>query len=172
MTTRGHHGLLMASGGGGSAPHKMWRIAVTANYGYAGTQFGEIKMMTLASDADLTSPSDASSKAFASSRYPGYGGSQAFDDNNTTVWFTNVAPSPGAPQYIGWKFGTGTPAAVSRFYLMPCPTGSVLSIAPKDFRFEWSDDSTDGTDGTWTVEWSVAGAPAWAADEGRTYSHP
>lgn len=158
MTTRGHHGLLMAGGGGGVA-YRYYRILCTANNGHPNyLAICEVEYRATHGGADLTSPSSAAAGAATASDVEtasGWAGSIkcAFDNviiytgPGTAQWLSNnTPPSVGSPKWLKYDFGT--PTVVTEMALIGSHTAdsNPSQTAPKDFKVQGSNDNSSWTD--------------------------
>lgn len=72
------------------------------------------------------------------------------------TWITNTVPNG----FIGYKFTAAK--AVNKYQIYP--DGFDLNRAGKDWVFEGSNDSTNGTDGTWDTLDTQTGISDWSVD--------
>lgn len=153
-------------------PKKAWRLYITANNGGDYHQALEVEFRTSvggASIAKLGIP-------FASSSYTGgYSPYFAFDGDKTKTavpdeW-ASAAGTGSVPGFIGYICPDDAQVNEVAFWNRVGSSGSVTS-APKDFIVQSSIDTTNGIDGTWVDEWTVAGQTGWTAGELRTFARP
>ncbi len=79
--------------------------------------------------------------ALGTTHYVGYEPSKAFDENNTTWWAT---PNGTVSDKISYQLLSG---AIATKYAI---TAYLNDRAPKDWKLQGSNNSTNGTDGIWT----------------------
>jgi hypothetical protein len=151
---------------------RYWRVHASTTSG----AWNEVSITELvfkdASGALLTSPSNAASKAFATSiNSAETAASKAFDSDTTTYWMSQPASSgEGVGQHaaIGWDFGV-IGAAVKTVTITGgggAATGSSRNESPSAFTVETSNDKA-----TWTVAGSFT-STGWADAETRTFNLP
>ncbi|PQP82455.1 hypothetical protein C0Q44_13510 [Paenibacillus sp. PCH8] len=102
----------------------------------------------------LTSDIHAEGNAFASSVYSGeylYSAWKVFDRDKKTGVYNSRWSTTGTSGYIGFNFTEGN--VVNGYSLMTLSSGSSnwITAMPKDWTFEGSEDTTNGSDGTWIV---------------------
>ena len=109
------------------AAHRYWRIrSPTADpYGLS-----EVEMRTVTGGPDVTTGGTAIASAF----YTGGGGfppSNAFDNNNATLWTTFTVARPVGGHWIGYDFGAGNEKDILEFTLRSRSDG-FANEAPTD----------------------------------------
>lgn len=120
----------------GGAGHRFWRLYVTA-----GTSYVQLKNFEMYADIGGTVDLCEGGTPFASAALDGYGPEKAFDTPGAgSGWATNEKPC-----WVGYDFGT--PSSVAEYSLFWPGVGE----KPTAFAFQYSDDSTNGLDGTWTT---------------------
>lgn len=141
------------------ATHVYWRILITdASGSYSKT--AEIRMY----DSSGTSLCSGGTIT-ASSNYPGYPPSNAFDGNTTTFWHTNNIPTSGSPEWIEYQFASAVDVAVFELMRYTNDTGPTgLKLQYSDNNSTWTDataalTTTYGTGEQWKI-WAVATPPA------------
>ena len=98
---------------------------------------------------DLTTPADVATKAFSDSELnASHLNDSAFDDNLDGVNNRWAADGSAFPHWIGWDFGSGNEEIINSYSMLSRNDGSWLEI-PNDWIVQGSNDSTNGTDGTW-----------------------
>ena len=140
------------------APHKYWRLHVTAHNGNANVSVTELRFLDPISGAVIPV---STTTAFASSEYhSGYAAAYAFDNNFGTRW---AAYGPGDPVPVFVGNVLPGPYAISAFTII----GAGPTDGPKDFSIQSSDDGI-----TWTDEWFVADQTSWTSNQSRTFIRP
>lgn len=138
----------------GGAPHRYWRVLITANDGspsYCGAS--EIELRGAAGGPDLTTSVNANIHTSASS--------SVNSDNQPANAFNNLLDSGWlsavpSTSWVRWDFtsqGIG-PQSIAEVTI----TGSwnVPSASPRDFQLQWSDNGT-----AWTTVKTVTGQTGW-----------
>lgn len=135
------------------AAHRYWRLTVTAVDGGTSVHIGEIEMRTTPGGPDVCSGGTASASASLAGTSP----AGAFDNHLYTRWGMNV----GAP-WIQYDFGAGNAQDIVEFCIIP---GSLLTQAPRNFTFAYSDDGSSFT--TWGTYTNITG---WGYGQRRTFN--
>ena len=162
MTTRGHHGLLLAPvGGGGGATHSYWKLSISAVQSGAYVSIAKIEFRATPGGADQA----VGGTAFSSSDYnPSYVAANAFNGNPGDEWANGIgAPFP---HEIGYHFPS--PVAVGELAVLSTDAAyGGPNERPKDWAVLWSDDGV-----TYTVERTVTAQTGWGDSELRLYAVP
>ena len=153
------------SGGGGSgSAHKAWRIAITsteANDGPCSTV--HFNMAATAGGANVAL--NANGTGFSDAAESGHPTTAAFDGDEGTFW--------GGPTtftaHIGMVYST--PQIVLEVGLEASSDGYWRPRTPMNFKVQYSDDTTTGSDGTWTDAWTVTQTATWGSAEARTFDN-
>jgi hypothetical protein len=85
---------------------------------------------------------------------------------DTSLYNPLILPTLGAPIIVAKKFNT--PLKIDS-YRMGSGASTTLDKSPKAWTVEFSDDSTDGQDGTWTVYDTQTNQTGWSIGEFRTF---
>jgi hypothetical protein len=109
----------------------------------------------------MTSETAPSGNVYKSSQSGGNNAWQCFDKNIATYW-ESLASS--LPTWIAYKF---TSAKILSRYTVT--VRSVAARAPKTFKLQGSNDSTNGADGTWEDLDTRLDENTWGSGEKRTY---
>jgi hypothetical protein len=144
-------------------PHNYWRVYITAAAG-PGVSIGECQMYDAAGTLLSTGGT-----ASASSTYPGYSPSYAFDGNVTTFWPANGAPSVGSPEWLKYQFPTIADVAVVRI----TRRSDVTDQQPVDFKIQYSDNDSTWTDATGTFHvttWSAGASGGSSVVQGLAFA--
>ena len=90
----------------------------------------------------------------------------AFDASNATI---HTSTASGFPAHVGRLFTVGQD--VDNIDITATPSGAFAGTrSPGDFTIEYSDDTTDGTDGTWVIASTFTGETGWTASELRNFT--
>jgi hypothetical protein len=139
--------------------HRYWRVYITANTGSSSfLDVRELEFRASIGGADQTG--SGAGTAICSTADPSFPASSAFDNSNSTTWFTNIGTNH-LPQWIGWDFGAGNSKDIVEFSL----TCWAWNENPRDFLFQYSDDNS-----TWTTLYTIQGEMGWSASETRVYN--
>lgn len=151
-----------AGSGGGSAPstpatqpHKGWRLRLddSANHttvSIALLDFGTTPTGGTAFGSPTTDPNG----------YP----EQALDQFTSSVWIPNNVG--GFPDYIGYLW----PSAITVDHIVLASSSNNADM-PTKFALEYSDDSTNGFDGTWTEATAWTTTADWQSGDSRTFQN-
>jgi hypothetical protein len=153
-----------AAGGGGSTPHRYWRVRSTATYLSSpnALAYAEVAFRATAGGSALSFSGRPLATTLDGSGDT-YSREKAFDANNATFWSTLGASAPGGGHYIGIDLGSGVSSDVNEVVLRVRP--DAFREDPQDIHVEWSDDGTN-----WTEKWAITGIGAWSAGEQRVYA--
>lgn len=130
------------------AAHRYWRISCTKNnsngaHNYMG--FMEIEFRASIGGATQCTGGTAS----ASGVDAGNVAANAFDNNTSTVWYSNGS----LPCWIMYDFGSGNSKDIVEF---ACKPVGPQVYCPNEFALQYSDDNS-----TWTTTISVKGETNW-----------
>jgi hypothetical protein len=136
-----------------------WRLYIDNNNGHASiTGFSELKLY------DQSGSQISTSGGTVLTGGSGSGASDnLFDGNTATSW--NRTSATGSC-FCGYKFSS--PQAVASIDLY---NGTDMTIAPKVAHLQYSDDTTNGIDGTWTTAFDIW-EPSWPASGTATRTWP
>lgn len=162
------------AGGGGFGAHKGWRIFVLSNQG--GFR-GLATARTSAGQIDFQDSVGASLSTSGGTIFEGGPGSVnqaatlAFDGSPTVgnPW-SRAGTSGGNGVYIGCIFTTSVSCTQFKIWSAIIGWGNMDSETISEGRLQYSDDSTDGTNGTWTNAFYFWN-PSWigTAQDTRTF---
>jgi hypothetical protein len=139
--------------------HLAWRLQIDANNGHAtDTAFSEFKFYDQSNTQITTSGGTAFAGGSGSGGTPG----NLFDGNTGTTW-DRASPTN---TFCGYIFSSAQAVAKIDIY-----TGTATSAAPKTCRLQYSDNTTNGTDGTWTTAFEIW-EPSWPATGTATRTWP
>ena len=141
----------------GAAPHRYWRLYITANGGsaYVGGGFIEMANSHGGSTVVTATAADAGA-AFAGTHYGANPANLSFHSGASDSWYGSGG---GTPDFIGIDFG-GAPQAISEVRItIVAANGAIASRFATDCQVQHSDDFTTWhTDYTSTgLTWSSAG---------------
>ena len=158
------YGLPRDSGdGGGAAEYTAYRILISANNGdasFVGTR--ELSLIETLGD-DLGFAVDSDGTAFASSEgsSTNYPAARAFNGTRGGTndgWLSQMTPS--YPEHVGIILPTAK--RLYRYALGKGPTGTNPNTrAPRDWKIQGSNDTTNGADGTWDDLDERSGVTNW-----------
>lgn len=139
------------------APHKYWRVYVTAAAGGYGSMVELEFLDGLGVRCDLTGGAP-----IQSSELSGHEAYRAFDGvvSGDSTWAAN---NPSPPMWLGYQHATAVVVDSVRI----TARSAYREQSPNDFIVQSSDDGV-----SWTDEWSVTGSTGWAANEQRTFNRP
>jgi hypothetical protein len=139
--------------------HLAWRLYIDNNNGHASiTGFTEFKFY------DQSSSQIATSGGTVLTGGSGSGASDnLFDGSTATSW--NRTSATGSC-FCGYMFSSAQAVASIDLY-----NGTNMTIAPKVAHLQYSDDTTNGTDGTWTTAFDIW-EPSWPASGTATRTWP
>lgn len=152
-------GSFRRGGGGGgvaAAPHRYWRIYITAIPLGGVPTIAELELRANAGDQDQTPG------GFVTANSATWGAAaNAVDNNLATYWGGNTMP--------GWLACTfNSPVAVNEVVITARnDLNAAQSQTATAFEVQSSDDGT-----TWTTEWSESGLSPWTTSETRTFTRP
>lgn len=139
--------------------HRYWRVYMTASRGDANLTIIDLELRTAVGGPDQTSPAEAATKYRESGHSGSFVGSQAFDDNPSTLWA--VTATQGWPAWIGWDFGAGNAKDIVEIVLHARPSDEE-DANPANVRLDWSDDGV-----TWTTRYDWGTMVPFANSEPR-----
>lgn len=142
----------------GYAPHRYWRIYVTAGataFPDVGEEWTRLKMME--AGVEVATSSMAWS---ASSTFSGYGASKVSNPPTAPGWASNFS---GFPVWIKVDLGVGNAKTIDEIKLTPASA----TRAPGDFTVEFSDD-----DSSYTAKGTYNLITGWTNGVERTISVP
>lgn len=119
---------------------------------------------TMTSNTSAT-PIEAFSDASTYGANPAY---RVFDGSSADPG--GLFATADASGYVGVDFGSGNDKVIDKFTITARTNASFLNNSPKDGSLQYSDDSTNGTDGTWTDAYTIPTQSAWSAGEERAWS--
>lgn len=169
-------------GGGAPTPHRWWRLFFpdgSSNAVSNRMQITELEFRETAGGADAvpvyaSNSTYVTNHAFGSSQFSGsYHPRQAFNDSTADDgWMTSNGADNNS--YVGFFFEAPTCAAVDlrEIVMTANPWGD--DSGPITIVVEYSDDSTNGTDGTWTQDtgWPSMTGLTWTLNQARTFTKP
>jgi len=108
-----------------------------------------------------------SSPCVYSDDWTNFGPQTAFDDlwDNAKMWHTGGC---GNPSWISFKFSSGE--RIEGYTVRAYGSAGNAGVAPMDWTFQGSSNSTDGSDGDWTILDNVTGETSWGSGEKRSFS--
>lgn len=131
--------------------YQYYRLHVTAGHYSSYLTLGEFELLT-----------EDSGFAFDTGHNSTYAAWKALDYLDGTggdyFYLSDSTPSSGSPEYVGYVFNEAR--TISGFYLVSGVSGNNINV-PVTITIESSDDTTDGTDGTWTQRMSET-ADSWS----------
>ena len=139
------------------AGHLAWRILITEVSSMIGN-FPALAKIEIRPVPNVTNTASGGT-AYASSILFGsaaaaWSGAGAIANAAPPAWFAYIFPSPVECNQA----------------MVQANVVYSTAEAPRDFTIQWSDDTTNGGDGTWTDHIQVDDEPAWRAGEIRTFS--
>lgn len=121
-----------------------WRLFITDNNGGTAINIDEMELRSAVGGADITSTLISSSpEAVASSAAAPSAGAWAAFDGANTGWVSNFLTTN---QWLAYRFPT--PQIIRQFAIL-CNLSP--DRFPKNFSMQASNDSTNGSDGTWVT---------------------
>jgi len=148
--------------------HKAWRLRIQDENNISSKNtpaLSEIKMFRAGTSINVATSSYSTFYASHQSLPV----SNAFDGNVNTFWYGSAFQPTQIT--IGILL-TGANEDIDRYSLSLYNSASGNSYAPKDWFLEWSDDTTNGFNGTWTVVDTHTNVTNWTAYEERTFTIP
>jgi len=129
-------------------------LFLVANSDFEKNEFVEEKEMRAGSYITPTLTSNTSSPlgfAFALKESYGtpYGAWVAFDKTNTNYYGNSYASGESITGHVGFSFAQNS-YSISK-YMVKSPPASNLTVCPKDWFVEGSDNTTNGSDGDWNI---------------------
>lgn len=151
------------------APHRYWRLYITANNGdVSACSITELEMFTSRGGANVATGGTASANNFRASMPP----AEAFDANYFDVtgttgstWGT-LSCVANETNWIQYDFGAGNDKGIVGIK-MSARVSPFQTQTPKDFVVQYSDDGV-----TWANAWDVINANGWTGSEQRSFYHP
>ena len=155
ITDTGGSGIFYVGSASTPASHKGWRMVVFTN-GSANIGAAEFGLCTAAGGSTITA--GAGGTPFFST--PTIAGSAAdlFDNNAATICVSNGNVSG---MYFGYIFPTAK--NIAEIYIQARP--SFQADAPLTAKIQYSDNTTNGTDGTWTDALTGITFTTWSAGQ-------
>jgi hypothetical protein len=148
---------------------RYWRVHITANNGdgsYVSIQ--EIEFRSTYGGADECAVATGSTSIIVADSEANSDNAawKAFDNilGTSNKWTPNGPPSVGVPRWIRYDFGAGSPKTI-RQLAMVGPIGSQLSMAPKDFTVQGSNDAS-----AWTTVNTFTNVTGWDSTTYRTFN--
>jgi hypothetical protein len=154
MATETETARALSSGPYGA--HVGWRVKINSSVDAASVNHCGIREAELRGSvggADLTTGGTAFQGGPGSDF--GNGVNAPWDGNSANIWARSDASGFGF--FFGYLFAS--PTVIAELSL----TGASVAASPVDFELQYSDDTTNGTDGTWTTAFT-AWEPSWSAD--------
>lgn len=145
-----------ASASGPYGAHIAWRVKINSSIDPAPvnhTGIREAEFRDAVGGVDLATGGTAFQGGPGSDF--GNGVNAPWDGNSGNIWARS--DSSGFGMFFGYMWAT--PKAVWEVALTQAST----EAAPLDWEFQYSDDTTNGTDGTWTTAFT-AWEPSWSGD--------
>jgi VCBS repeat-containing protein len=121
-----------------------WRVYVTDTGGAAFMQWGEIQMMDVVGGTNQCSGGTAYASAGIAAN--------AFDGNNTTI----CQQAAVVGNWVAYQF-----PSLKSIKEIKLVDPNANGYMPKAFKVQKSNDSTNGSNGTWTDVWSVGDQVNW-----------
>jgi len=133
---------------------------------YAGTPEIPETHATTDSIPPMISKSSPSGFASASAYFSSYDAWQAFSDtpSGNMAWICTARTG-----WICYRFDI--PKVITKYTILPpSDNTSVLTRSPKDWIIEGSNDSTNGSDGTWVTIDTVTGVTGWEMNKKKEFT--
>lgn len=140
-----------------STPAQSWRVTTAL-------EVAEMALMRTVGTPQLAT----GGTAYASSQYSSaYSADKAFDGSLTSLW-----AAASSPAWLGYKLASAQ--AVNAVSIRSRSDGYTPSTGASsgEFDVQSSNDSTNGSDGTWKTEWHVSTSNVWAQGETRVFARP